>query len=94
VQEDKVNEFMNRVKERKQMYCNVFEEGEGKKILEELSNLAYIKKTTLDDNPQKMAFKEGQRSMVLHIQSMMAIDIDKTQKMAEQQAKQKESDNV
>lgn len=84
--------MIQEIKERKQLYQNVFESPDGKKVLEEISRYAFVHKTTYNDNPHRMAFNEGQRSILLHIQSMMKIDIDRTSELIKKQ--QKESDNV
>lgn len=82
---NEVQKVMQEIKERKQLYQNVFESPDGKRVLEDLSRHAFIRKTTFSENPQRTAFNEGQRSMVLHIQSMMAVDLERTKKLLEKQ---------
>lgn len=75
---DTQNTLINQIKERKQLYLDIFDSDKGKLLLEELSKTLFSKKTTYNDNPQRMAFNEGQRSVLLHIQNMMKVDVDKT----------------
>ena len=88
VNQEAIEKAMQEIKERKQMYLTVFDSAEGKKVLEDLSRLAFINRTTFNENPQKMAFHEGQRSIILHIQSMMKIDLEKTEAMIKKQSQQ------
>ena len=83
--EDKTTEFINQLKERKQLYQNVFESPDGKKVLEDLSRTTFMNKTTFNDNELRMAFNEGQRSVILHIHSMMKIDIERTAELLNKQ---------
>jgi len=92
VSDSRQDEFVTKIKERKQTYVNTFETESGKKVLEDLEKRAFIHQPSFNVNPQQMAFNEGQRSIVLHIQNMMKIDIEATEKLYK--AQQKESDNV
>lgn len=83
--DDKQEEFMQKVRERKQSYVDTFESAAGLKVLEDLSRLAFANRTTFDANPQQMAFNEGQRSVVLHIINSMKIDLEKTEKLLKTQ---------
>ena len=86
---------IQKIKELKQLYQNVFESVDGKKVLEHLENKLFIKRSTLNSDSLRMAFNEGQRSVVLHIRNMMNIDIEATEKLIEQQQKELgENDNV
>jgi len=89
--ENNADVMIQQIKERKQLYQDVFESPNGKKVLEDLSRHAFINKTTLNENSNRMAFSEGMRSLVLHIQNMMKIDIEKTTELIK---KQSEVDNV
>lgn len=91
--EDNVKDFMQQVKEKKQLYQNVFESPDGAKVLEDLSKTAFANKTTFNENPNKMAFNEGQRSIILHIKNMMKIDLEKTESLVKKQ-QQSGGDNV
>ena len=83
---------IQQIKELKQLYQNVFESPDGKKILDDLSRKCFINRTTLNESQIQMAFNEGQRSIVLHIQTMMRLDIDKIKEHLDKQ--EKENDNV
>lgn len=91
VEEANQQELITKVKERKQLYLNVFDTPDGQKVLEDLERHAFIHKTTLNTDSLRMVFNEGQRSMVLHIKNFMKIDIEKT---AERIREQQGGDNV
>lgn len=82
---DDAKKLMQEITERKQLYQNVFESPDGKKVLEDLSRQAFGKKTTFNENANKMAFNEGQRSIVLHINSIMTIDLKRTEDLIKKQ---------
>lgn len=85
MEEGKVQEHIQKIKERKQIYQNVFESPDGKNVLEDLARHAFGSKTTFNENSNRMAYNEGQRSIILHIQNMMRIDIEKTREMLKKQ---------
>lgn len=69
------------IKELKQLYLNVFDSADGKKVLEDLSKKLYVYRTPFDENSNNMSFKVGQQSVILHIKNMMNIDIKKTEEL-------------
>ena len=70
---------IQKIKELKQLYQNVFESVDGKKVLEHLENKLFIKRSTLNSDSLRM----------------MNIDIEATEKLIEQQQKELgENDNV
>ena len=85
---------IDKIREVKQLYIDVFDNDNGKKILEELGKRCFIHRPTFNKDGMTMAFNEGQRSIILHIQNMMKIDIDATKKLIEAQNKGKDTDNV
>lgn len=83
--QEKVVDTMQQIRERKQLYQSVFESSDGEKVLEDLNKRAFGIRSTFHENPQRMAFNEGQRSIILHIKGMMNIDIKKTESLIKQQ---------
>ena len=75
---------LNQLKALKKSYLSTFNCESGKKVLKHLEQHCFVKGTTFNDNPQRLAFNEGQRSIYLHIQTMMQFDFTK---LEEQNAK-------
>lgn len=83
------------LKEMKQKYLNVFSGGDGKEILDALKRKAFFYRPAfVSGKPDQSAFNEGQRSIIIHIENMMTIDIDATSKLMEQQKEKEDKDNV
>ena len=85
---------IDRIREVKQLYIDVFENDNGKKLLEELEKRCFIHRSTFNKDGMAMAFNEGQRSIILHIKNMMKIDIEATKKLIEAQEQREDKDNV
>lgn len=91
--EIEINDAINKITSLKQDYVDVFEGEAGKRVLDDLAKRCFIFKSTLDKDTNRMAFNEGQRSIVLHIQNTLKIDIEKTKKFMLEQNKEG-ADNV
>ena len=65
-------------------FKEVFGGDNGERVLERLSKLCNEHRPTfVDQNPTGTAYKEGQRSIILHVRSMLNKDIKETkQKVA------------
>jgi hypothetical protein len=59
-------------KERAELYHIVFQSDFGRQVLEDLNKLYNIQ-DCFDGNPYTMAYKEGQRSVILRIQRYMKL---------------------
>lgn len=72
---------MDREDKQKQLamdFMNVFGSANGIRVLDRLSELCNEKKPTyVDNNSLGSAYKEGQRSVILHIRSQLAKDPSK-----------------
>jgi len=55
-------------------YKDTFNTESGKKVLHDLCKSCHIYKSTMDSNPHEMAYKEGERSVVLRILKTLEID--------------------
>ena len=73
------------LEELKKIYITTFTSESGKKVLADLERNAYIYGTTYSENSQNLARNEGRRQMVLHIRSMMRLDIEKIKELARTQ---------
>jgi len=71
---------LEKMEDKQKKYIELFENETGEYILEDLSKYCHIRNTTYNDNPNRMAFNEGKRAVVLHIKSMLRMDIDKLKK--------------
>lgn len=65
-------------------FKEVFAGDNGKRVLERLSKLCNENKPTyVDQNPTGTAYREGQRSVILHIRAMLNKDVKESkQKVA------------
>lgn len=63
------------------LYKDVFNTEKGKKVLWDLMKASGYTSTNFDDNPYKMAFNEGLRSMVIRIIKFTELDASKLQEM-------------
>jgi len=54
-----------------QFYVRTFEGEAGKAVLEDIEARAYIRETSFSPDPQRTAFNEGKRSLVLHIRRIL-----------------------
>jgi hypothetical protein len=78
-------EYITQLETLKKNYCEVFAGNSGKFVLEDLSKYCFARKTTFSKEALEMAFREGQRSILLHIQNIQEIDIEKTQQLLKKQ---------
>lgn len=62
-------------------YQKVFNSDEGKTILKDLMKRCYLKDTTYDGDTNGMIFREGTRSVVLHIMQQLKTDISVLEKL-------------
>lgn len=61
-------------------YKRVFESEDGKQVLSDLMKNAHIFRSTMDPNPQELAFREGERAMVLKILRTIKADPSELEK--------------
>jgi len=71
------------IESMKHHYCKVFNTEEGKIVLSDLNRKCFITATTLNNEPHVMAFNEGQRVVLLHINTMLNVDIEMLRKSQE-----------
>jgi len=61
-------------------FKKVFDSEAGKRVLEDLQRRGFLYTTTLADSQIKMAYREGMRSMALHIKTMLEYDFEQVRK--------------
>tara|TARA_R100000664_G_C2749848_1_gene137169 strand:+ start:801 stop:1004 length:204 start_codon:yes stop_codon:yes gene_type:complete len=54
-----------------EFYQITFESDNGKKVLEDLENRFHIHSSTMDDTNNNLAYREGQRSVILFIKKIL-----------------------
>ena len=59
------------IKQLMEFYQITFESDNGKKVLEDLENRFHIHSSTIDDNNNNIAYREGQRSVILFIKKIL-----------------------
>lgn len=71
-------------------YKRVFESDDGKKILGDMMKAHHIYRSTMDANPYEMAYREGERSVVLRILRAIKTDPAEIEKFLNEQDNQME----
>lgn len=61
-------------------FKKVFDSDAGKRVLDDLQRRGFLHTTTIADNQLKMAYREGMRSMALHIKTMLEYDFEQVRK--------------
>ncbi len=75
---------MQKIEELKKSYMATFNSESGKKVLADLEKKCHTKNTTFAGDANRMIFREGQRSIYLHIKSMMEMDIERLKEIVNQ----------
>ncbi|RLE44514.1 hypothetical protein DRJ16_02135 [Candidatus Woesearchaeota archaeon] len=65
-------------------YKTVFGSEAGKRVLEDLKRICNVLFTSFRSDPYETAFCEGQRSVFLHIQTMVERDMEEIKKLIEE----------
>lgn len=66
-------------------YRNVFSGEEGKLVLHDLMKTFHVLHSTMDANPHELAYREGERSVVLRILRTINTDPSELEKMLNEQ---------
>lgn len=72
-----------RLKALREDYKKTFETEEGKRVLKDLEKICLFKSTVFDNEALKMALQEGLRCVYLHIITIMNMDIEELERIAE-----------
>lgn len=70
-----------RIKGIKEDYRKVFSTEEGKRVLADLEKIGFFKTTTFSNDAIAMAFNEGNRAFLLHIKTILDMDIETLEKI-------------
>lgn len=76
-------EHIEKLQALKTDYINTFSSESGKKVLKDLVDRCFVKNTTFAGDVNQMIFNEGTRSIILHIKSMIDLDIERIKKRQE-----------
>ena len=77
-----VNDNIDKIKANRSNYKKVFESEEGLKVLKDLEKVCLYRSTTFDKDSHVMAFQEGLRAVYLHITTIMNMDIEELERIA------------
>lgn len=61
-------------------YQHAFGDEAGKKVLADLQSKCFARKPTFDKDERLHAYQEGMRAVILNIETMLSLDIDKLEK--------------
>jgi len=78
---------IKRIEEKHGLYKRVFDSEDGKVLLADLERDCYLKSSLFSKDAMEMAFREGMRSIILHINSMRTLDIDDFKKLNDENNK-------
>jgi hypothetical protein len=85
-----MSESMEKLKQLQLDYQHAFGDEAGKKVLADLGRQCFEKKPTFDKNDRVHAMRDGMRAVLLHIQTMLLLDINELEK----QLKERENDHA
>ncbi len=71
-----------RLKGMREDYIKVFSSEEGKRVLADLEKVGFYKTTTFTTDAIALAFNEGNRAFLLHIKTVLEMDIETLEKLA------------
>lgn len=71
-----------KLKGKRNDYKQVFSTEEGQRVLKDLEMVCMYRQTTFDKDALQMSFQEGLRAVYLHITSVMNIDIEELERIA------------
>lgn len=80
-QEELKQEQLIKLAELQSAYNEVFTSKPGQIVLEDMAKRLFWRKPTIHENSNIMAFREGQRSVICHIETMMKLDLDNIKKL-------------
>jgi len=82
-------EHLKNLKAIREDYIKVFASEEGKRVMEDMERTGYFKTTTfVPKDVEATMFNEGLRSFVLHIKTIISMDIETLERMAAANQKQ------
>lgn len=82
---------IEKIQQLKNAYIEVFGSDRGKIVLEDLGRKCFAHRPTFSGENGRMAFNEGQRSVLLHIENMQKINIERTKELMRKQKEEEEN---
>jgi hypothetical protein len=82
-----MDENIDRIKGIQEDYRKVFSTEEGKRVLKDLEKIGFFNTTTFNNDAIAMAFNEGNRAFLLHIKTILDMDIETLKRIYEAQGK-------
>jgi len=79
------DDAIERIEKKHGVYKRLFTTEEGVEVLKDLETDCYLRSSTFSKDAMEMAYREGMRSMVLHIKSMLDLDLEQFKKLNEEQ---------
>jgi len=76
-----VAEPEEKVKQLRKDYNTVFTSESGARVLEDLKRTCFYYSTTIHELPHVMANQEGQRNVILHIETKLNLTADKIKEL-------------
>ncbi len=70
-----------KIKSIQEDYRKIFSTDEGKRVLNHMEGIGFFKTTTLTNDAILMAFNEGNRAFLLHIKTILDMDIETLEKI-------------
>jgi len=77
-----VDNNSQKLKEKREDYKKTFDSEEGKRVLKDLEKVCMYRSTTFDKDALIMAFQEGLRAVYLHITTVMNMDLEELERIA------------
>ena len=62
---------MKAINDNIKLYQRIFKSEDGEKLLEDLEKRCNVESTSFSKDPYETAFREGQRSVILHIKNIL-----------------------
>jgi len=76
-----------KIKSIQEDYRKIFSTEEGKRVLAHMEGIGFFKTTTFINDGLSMAFNEGNRAFLLHIKTILDMDLETLQRLYEAQGK-------
>jgi len=76
-----VAEISEKAEQLRKDYQNVFNSESGKRVLENLKKICFYYDTTINGTPHIMSFNEGQRAVILHIETKLKLTAEKLKEL-------------
>ena len=64
------------LEEKHGLYKRVFNSEHGQQVIKDIEKACYVKNTTFSNEALEMAYREGMRSVALHIRTLMELDTE------------------